>query len=99
MDECDGVSASDRGGIAALIKVIKVTRMPVVCISNDHSSRKITALLNHCYDIRFLKPTTNDIVKRLGIIARKEGLRIELSGLEKIIEFSGNDIRQIINLL
>ena len=99
MDEVDGCGSSDRGGIAALIKVIKNTRMPVVCISNDHSSRKIVSLINHCYDLRFTKPSANDIVKRLGMIARKEGLRIELSGLEKIIEFSGNDIRQIINLL
>jgi replication factor C subunit 1 len=41
MDEVDGCSSSDRGGIAALIKIIKITRMPIVCISNDHSSRKI----------------------------------------------------------
>lgn len=99
MDEVDGCGSSDRGGIAALIKVIKVTKMPIICISNDHSSRKIVSLINHCLDLRFTKPSANDIVKRLGFIARKEGLRIELSGLEKIIEFSGNDIRQIINLL
>lgn len=93
MDEVDGCSASDRGGIAALIKVIKNTRMPIVCISNDHSSRKIVSLLNHCYDLKFQKPGTTEIVKRLGMIAVKEGLRIELTGLEKIIEFSAHDIR------
>ena len=93
MDEVDGCGSSDRGGIAALIRMLKITRMPIVCIANDHSSRKIVSLMNHCYDLRFAKPTTTDIIKRLGIIARKEGLRIELSGLEKIIEFSGQDIR------
>ena len=99
MDEVDGCGSSDRGGIAALIKVIKVTKTPIVCISNDHSSRKIVSLLNHCYDIKFTKPTVNDIVKRVGHIAKLEKLKIELTGLEKIIEFSGNDIRQIVNLL
>lgn len=93
MDEVDGCGASDRGGIAALIKVIKTTRMPIVCISNDHSSRKIQSLLNHCYDLKFLKPGTPEICKWLGMIAVKEGLRIELTGLEKIIEFSAHDIR------
>ena len=93
MDEVDGVGAGDRGGIAALIKVIKTTRMPIVCIANDHSSRKIMSLLNHCYDLKFLKPGTTEICKRLGMIAVKEGLRIELTGLEKIIEFSAHDIR------
>ena len=99
MDEVDGCGSSDRGGIAALIKVIKNTRMPIVCICNDHSSRKLASLINHCYDLRFAKPIVGDIVKRVGMIAKKEGIRIELSGLEKIIEFSNNDIRQIINLL
>ena len=51
MDEVDGCSSSDRGGISALIKVIKNSRMPVVCIANDHASRKIMSLLNHCYDL------------------------------------------------
>ena len=99
MDEVDGCSSSDRGGIAALCKIIKNTRMPVVCISNDHSSRKIVSLITHCYDLRFIKPSQADIVARIGYIAKKEGIRIELTALERIIEFSNNDIRQIINLL
>ena len=53
MDEVDGCSSSDRGGIAALIQVIKKTKMPIVCISNDHGSRKIVSLLNHCFDLKF----------------------------------------------
>lgn len=35
MDEVDGVGAGDRGGIAALIKVIKSTKTPIICICND----------------------------------------------------------------
>lgn len=35
MDEVDGVGAGDRGGIAALIKIIKECRTPVICICND----------------------------------------------------------------
>lgn len=82
MDEIDGCGSSDRGGIGALIKVIKSTRMPIVCIANDHSSRKIVSLLNSCYDLKFQKPSANDIVRRLGMIAKAEGLRIELTALE-----------------
>lgn len=53
MDEVDGCGSSDRGGIAALIRIIKNTRTPIICIANDHSSRKIMSLMNHCYDVRF----------------------------------------------
>jgi len=35
MDEVDGMSAGDRGGIKALIDIIKVTKVPIICICND----------------------------------------------------------------
>ena len=41
MDEVDGVSSSDRGGLPALIKIIKLCKMPMVCIANDVGNRKI----------------------------------------------------------
>ena len=41
MDEVDGVSSNDRGGLPALVKIIKLTKMPIVCVANDVGSRKI----------------------------------------------------------
>ena len=35
MDEVDGVGSGDRGGIAALIQVIKDSKTPIICICND----------------------------------------------------------------
>jgi replication factor C subunit 1 len=36
MDEVDGMDGnSDRGGIAALMKIIEKTTSPVICIAND----------------------------------------------------------------
>ena len=35
MDEVDGVGAGDRGGINALIQIIKNTKIPIICICND----------------------------------------------------------------
>jgi replication factor C subunit 1 len=35
MDEVDGLGGSDRGGIAAIIQIIKKTKTPVICICND----------------------------------------------------------------
>lgn len=56
MDEVDGVSGnSDRGGIAELIKIIKTTRVPIICICNDRQSTKVRSLANHCYDLKFIK--------------------------------------------
>ena len=36
MDEVDGMSGSgDRGGISELIRQIKTTKQPIICICND----------------------------------------------------------------
>lgn len=41
MDEVDGVGAGDRGGIAALIKIIKESKSPIICICNDRQNVKL----------------------------------------------------------
>ena len=53
MDEVDGVSSSDRGGLPALIKIIKLTKMPIVCVCNDVGNRKLVTLKTHSLDLRF----------------------------------------------
>jgi replication factor C subunit 1 len=65
MDEVDGMSSGDRGGIASIINMIKNTKVPIICICNDRSAEKIRSLAGHCYDIKFHKPNKNLIVKRL----------------------------------
>lgn len=35
MDEVDGMSSGDRGGNAAIIQILKKTKMPIICICND----------------------------------------------------------------
>ena len=44
MDECDGMSAGDRGGMMALLGVIKASKMPIICICNDRQSAKVNTL-------------------------------------------------------
>lgn len=53
MDEVDGVGAGDRGGLQALIQVIKDSKVPIICICNDRQSMKIKSLANYCYDLKF----------------------------------------------
>lgn len=53
MDEVDGMSGSDKGGNKCLIDMIKMTKVPIVCICNDRSNQKIRSLANHCLDIKF----------------------------------------------
>lgn len=57
MDEVDGMSNGDRGGIQELIRVIKTTKTPIICICNDRDSPKVRSLASNCYDLQFNKPT------------------------------------------
>jgi replication factor C subunit 1 len=73
MDEVDGMSSGDRGGITAIISMIKSTKVPIICICNDRSSEKIRSLAGHCLDVKFLPPSKPLVVKRLMDILRQEG--------------------------
>ena len=56
MDEVDGMSSADRGGMR-LIKLIKASKTPIVCICNERMKSNVRTLANHCYDLRFQRPT------------------------------------------
>eukprot|EP00405_Crypthecodinium_cohnii_P045267 CAMPEP_0206579160 /NCGR_PEP_ID=MMETSP0325_2-20121206/32390_1 /ASSEMBLY_ACC=CAM_ASM_000347 /TAXON_ID=2866 /ORGANISM="Crypthecodinium cohnii, Strain Seligo" /LENGTH=922 /DNA_ID=CAMNT_0054084931 /DNA_START=50 /DNA_END=2818 /DNA_ORIENTATION=+ len=97
MDEVDGMGAGDRGGNAALIKMIKKTRNPIICICNDQNSQKIRSLANSCYDLKFSRPAKNLVAQRCGEIARREGLAVEPNAIEALAESCGGDMRMVLN--
>lgn len=53
MDEVDGMSSGDRGGIAELILLIKKSKVPIICICNDRANPKVRNLANYCLDLRY----------------------------------------------
>lgn len=53
MDEVDGTSGGDRGGIGALVQLIKKTKIPIICIANDKSIPKMKPLLACCNQLPF----------------------------------------------
>jgi replication factor C subunit 1 len=77
MDEVDGCGASDRGGIAALIAIIKQTKTPIICICNDRQNKKLATLITYCYDLKFQTPQPKEVLTRLKLIAQNEKLTID----------------------
>lgn len=61
MDEVDGMSAGDRGGVADLIASIKISKVPIICICNDRYSQKLKSLVNYCLLLSFRKPTKQQV--------------------------------------
>ncbi len=100
MDEVDGMSGNeDRGGISAIIDIIKKTKTPIICIANDRQSQKLKTLVNYCYDLKFVHPDKRTIALRLAEILQKENIQYEINALEYLCEICGNDIRQIMNFI
>lgn len=99
MEEVDGMSGSDRGGVGELVRLIQHTKIPIICVCNDSSTPKMKPLTKAAYHIKFARPDFRTIRDRMQLVAEKEGLRIENAALEQVITSSGNDIRQIITSL
>ena len=93
------MSNGDRGGITAIIDMIKKAKVPIICICNDRQSQKIRSLAGHCYDIKFHKPDKKMIIKRLAYIIQKEGGKYTDKGLERLIDTMQNDMRQTLTYL
>lgn len=98
MDEVDGMSSGDRGGVAELGRIVRSCAFPIICIANERTPR-MRPLSSHCLDIRFQRPTRVTIASALMPIVLAHKLNITLSGLEKLCEQNGNDIRSILNYL
>ncbi|XP_009626890.1 replication factor C subunit 1 isoform X2 [Nicotiana tabacum] len=99
MDEVDGMSAGDRGGVADLIASIKLSKIPIICICNDRYSQKLKSLVNYCLPIVFRKPTKQQMAKRLKQVANAEGLQVNEIALEELAERVGGDMRMALNQL
>uniref|UniRef100_A0A1J3GNA7 Replication factor C subunit 1 n=1 Tax=Noccaea caerulescens TaxID=107243 RepID=A0A1J3GNA7_NOCCA len=99
MDEVDGMSAGDRGGVADLIASIKISKIPIICICNDRYSQKLKSLVNYCLPLNFRKPTKQQMAKRLTHIAKSEGLEVNNIALEELAERVNGDIRLAVNQL
>ncbi|EOD33929.1 putative clamp loader replication factor C subunit 1 [Emiliania huxleyi CCMP1516] len=99
MDEVDGMSSGDRGGMQQLVALIKTSKLPVICCCNDRSSQKVKSLANHCLDLRFRKPSSREVATAFLKIATSEGYRTDLPSVEKVAVACNGDLRGMLNLL
>ncbi|RDA94842.1 hypothetical protein CP533_4238 [Ophiocordyceps camponoti-saundersi (nom. inval.)] len=99
MDEVDGMSAGDRGGVGALAKFCKKTEVPLILICNDRRLPKMRPFDHAAYDIKFNRPTVEQVRSRVMTICHREGLKLPPPVVDALIEGSNKDIRQIINMI
>jgi replication factor C large subunit len=98
LDEVDGVfGQQDRGGIGAIVKIVKESLVPVVMAANDTDLKKLKPLKRVCLLIRFHPVRIPLIITMLRKICLKENIEAEFEALERIACNSRGDMRSAIN--
>lgn len=100
LDEADNLfGREDRGGMKAIVEVIREAKQPIVLIVNDlyELQRRNASLKTLARTIKFSKVHSNSIPPALRRIANKEGLTLEVGVDKAIAERAGGDMRSAVN--
>ncbi|MDP2628712.1 MAG: replication factor C large subunit [Nanoarchaeota archaeon] len=97
IDEVDGISTTERGGLPELIELIESTRYPLIITANDIWEKNL-ALIRKKSELVKLKEIDYKTIKEIMIdILRKENLFVDNNILTKIAINSKGDLRAAIN--
>jgi len=97
IDEIDGISATDRGGITELLYLIETTNYPVILTANNVWSKKLAPLRKKT-DLAQLKEINYQTIKDvLFDVLRKENLFLNQNIITKIAINAKGDIRAALN--
>jgi replication factor C large subunit len=97
VDEVDGISVVDRGGLLELLSLIDKTQFPIIITANDIWDKKFNLLRKKAEVIK-LKEVEYKVIKDILIgILNKEGLFIENDTLTTISVKAKGDVRAAIN--
>ncbi|KAF8164745.1 replication factor RFC1 C terminal domain-containing protein [Crassisporium funariophilum] len=99
MDEVDGMSAGDRGGVGALNVMIRKSKIPIICIANDRQAQKLKPLMSTTFSLPFHKPQAQAVRSRILTIAFKEKMKIPANVIDQLVTGAQSDIRQVLNML
>ncbi|MBS3133311.1 replication factor C large subunit [Candidatus Woesearchaeota archaeon] len=98
VDELDGISGQqDRGGIAALSKLIPKSSFPIVMTANDPWNKRFSPLRRSSEMIEFRQVSNNDVHSVLKNICSSEKIAAEDAALKSLANRSGGDMRAAIN--
>ena len=96
IDEVDGLSAGDRGGAPAILKIIQSSTFPVILTANEIYEPKLKALKQACEIVSMKKIPALPLEKLVKKIAELE--KISLAGEAKIFSEEGDGRAALIDL-
>ncbi|WP_336036638.1 replication factor C large subunit [Halobacterium yunchengense] len=97
LDEADNLHGNvDRGGSAAITRLVKEGTQPIVLIANEYYDMS-SALRSACRDVEFRDVSKRSIVPVLRDICRREDVEYDEAALEAIAEQNSGDLRSAVN--
>jgi len=98
LDEVDGLSGtSDRGGVGAIIKVIKSSVHPILMTANDPDSPRLKDLYKICHVYNFEPIDVEGMSEVLTRIAKQNKAEVSQDVIDQIIENCAGDLRAAIS--
>ncbi|WP_054858082.1 replication factor C large subunit [Vulcanisaeta sp. JCM 16159] len=97
-DEVDGLNVrEDRGGLAAIVELIRESTWPIIMTANNPWDPKFRELRDEAEVIQLKSLGEEDILTILRRICNAEGIKCEEDALKLIAVASGGDVRAAIN--
>ncbi len=90
---------SDRGGLAAIARLVRATRQPLILTVNDERvlGRSSAVFRNSVVRIRFFPIRDAELAARLASIARSERLDLVPGAIDAIVRRARGDLRAALN--
>ncbi len=97
MDEVDGITGTDIGGIPELVRIIDLTTFPIIMTCNDAWQSKLSPLRSISKLVE-IKPLPASLLLELLLrITKEEKINADLSTLQRIAIKSQGDVRAALN--
>ena len=97
IDEVDGISISDRGGLPELLSIIEKTAFPMIITANNIWQQKFSLLRKKCEILPFKEVDYRIVYLFLKEIAQKEKLKLEEATIKGIAINAKGDLRAALN--
>jgi|TARA_Y100000034_G_scaffold23323_2_gene26938 replication factor C large subunit len=97
MDEADGITGSDRGGLPELIALISKTKVPIIITSNDIWKKKFSLLRKSCKIVSLKELSDIDVKQIITEVLKKEDKKIKPETIDLIVKGARGDVRAALN--
>lgn len=97
MDEVDGVTGTDIGGIAELLRVLETAKHPIIMTCNDVWQSKLAPVRSQCKLVEMKALPLSTIQLILQQVAQKEYIQKSPEFFQKLAIKSQGDIRAALN--